>query len=284
MPGAVAFPDLVYARSSVHPVTRRPIRHVAVAEGVLVLSRGRVNWERAPTRALSPWPRTVHTNDAQRAAPRFGRHRDTASAEHRQECGVRSTAVVVHTPRRAATLPRQAAQVVAPLLRRLPEHDPGPPVHAPTVTRAARVRFTSHCYGHDTLVAFSGAVPDPDSGPADFTEASMNPRGLRHAPRQVVLQGGNRGGRRVIREDRREPRALGLVLRRLALRRHACRAWVSLHGCSATQRKMRVGSSASPTSRLTRTDMARNGLRLSETERRLYIPRTGVTQELLRPR
>ncbi|MGO3327656.1 type I restriction enzyme subunit R domain-containing protein [Gordonia sp. (in: high G+C Gram-positive bacteria)] len=30
-------------------------------------------------------------------------------------------------------------------------------------------------YGYDTLVAFSGAVHDPDSGPEDFTEATMNP-------------------------------------------------------------------------------------------------------------
>lgn len=30
-------------------------------------------------------------------------------------------------------------------------------------------------YGYGTLVAFSGAVQDPDSGPNDFTEATMNP-------------------------------------------------------------------------------------------------------------
>jgi type I restriction enzyme R subunit len=30
-------------------------------------------------------------------------------------------------------------------------------------------------YGYGTLVAFSGAVTDPDSGPNDFTESSMNP-------------------------------------------------------------------------------------------------------------
>lgn len=30
-------------------------------------------------------------------------------------------------------------------------------------------------YGYGTLVAFSGSVQDPDSGPDDFTEASMNP-------------------------------------------------------------------------------------------------------------
>ncbi len=30
-------------------------------------------------------------------------------------------------------------------------------------------------YGYGTLVAFSGAVTDPESGPGDFTEASMNP-------------------------------------------------------------------------------------------------------------
>ncbi|OBG12520.1 restriction endonuclease subunit R [Mycolicibacterium celeriflavum] len=30
-------------------------------------------------------------------------------------------------------------------------------------------------YGYGTLVAFSGAVADPESGPEDFTEASMNP-------------------------------------------------------------------------------------------------------------
>ncbi|MCH9733361.1 MAG: DEAD/DEAH box helicase family protein [Actinomycetia bacterium] len=30
-------------------------------------------------------------------------------------------------------------------------------------------------YGYGTLVAFSGAVQDPESGPDDFTEASMNP-------------------------------------------------------------------------------------------------------------
>jgi type I restriction enzyme R subunit len=30
-------------------------------------------------------------------------------------------------------------------------------------------------YGYGTLVAFSGVVQDPDSGPGDFTEASMNP-------------------------------------------------------------------------------------------------------------
>lgn len=30
-------------------------------------------------------------------------------------------------------------------------------------------------YGYGTLVAFSGAVQDPESGPEDFTEASMNP-------------------------------------------------------------------------------------------------------------
>ena len=30
-------------------------------------------------------------------------------------------------------------------------------------------------YGYGTLVAFSGTVTDPDSGPEDFTEASMNP-------------------------------------------------------------------------------------------------------------
>ncbi|KNA90501.1 type I restriction endonuclease [Gordonia sp. w5E2] len=38
-------------------------------------------------------------------------------------------------------------------------------------------------YGYGTLVAFSGTVHDPDSGPDDFTEASMNPgvRDLRTA-------------------------------------------------------------------------------------------------------
>lgn len=30
-------------------------------------------------------------------------------------------------------------------------------------------------YGYGTLVAFSGTVHDPESGPEDFTEASMNP-------------------------------------------------------------------------------------------------------------
>ena len=30
-------------------------------------------------------------------------------------------------------------------------------------------------YGYGTLVAFSGAVQDPESGPGDFSEATMNP-------------------------------------------------------------------------------------------------------------
>ena len=30
-------------------------------------------------------------------------------------------------------------------------------------------------YGYGTLVAFSGSVQDPESGPDDFTEATMNP-------------------------------------------------------------------------------------------------------------
>lgn len=48
-------------------------------------------------------------------------------------------------------------------------------------------------YGYGTLVAFSGAVQDPESGPDDFTEANMNPgvRDLRTAfrgdPYQIMI-------------------------------------------------------------------------------------------------
>ncbi|MFD9829022.1 type I restriction endonuclease subunit R [Tsukamurella tyrosinosolvens] len=50
-------------------------------------------------------------------------------------------------------------------------------------SRKAAVRFklaiddyiAKKGYGYGTLVAFSGAVQDPESGPEDFTEASMNP-------------------------------------------------------------------------------------------------------------
>lgn len=52
-----------------------------------------------------------------------------------------------------------------------------------TDSRKAAVRYKlaidkfvkSKNYGYGTLVAFSGAVKDPESGPEDFTEASMNP-------------------------------------------------------------------------------------------------------------
>ena len=52
-----------------------------------------------------------------------------------------------------------------------------------TDSRKAAVRYKlaidkfvkSKGYGYGTLVAFSGAVKDPESGPEDFTEASMNP-------------------------------------------------------------------------------------------------------------
>jgi type I restriction enzyme, R subunit len=51
-----------------------------------------------------------------------------------------------------------------------------------TDSRKAAVRYklaidkfiTEKGYGYGTLVAFSGAVADPESGPEDFTEASMN--------------------------------------------------------------------------------------------------------------
>ncbi|WP_235567951.1 MULTISPECIES: hypothetical protein [Mycobacteriaceae] len=50
-------------------------------------------------------------------------------------------------------------------------------------SRKAAVRFKlaidkfvkSKGYGYGTLVAFSGSVHDPESGPVDFTEATMNP-------------------------------------------------------------------------------------------------------------
>ncbi|NMD54393.1 MULTISPECIES: type I restriction endonuclease subunit R [Tsukamurella] len=50
-------------------------------------------------------------------------------------------------------------------------------------SRKAAVRFklaideyvAKRGYGYGTLVAFSGSVQDPESGPEDFTEASMNP-------------------------------------------------------------------------------------------------------------
>ena len=52
-----------------------------------------------------------------------------------------------------------------------------------TDSRKAAVRYklaidsfiATKGYGYGTLVAFSGAVADPESGPGDFTEASMNP-------------------------------------------------------------------------------------------------------------
>jgi type I restriction enzyme R subunit len=50
-------------------------------------------------------------------------------------------------------------------------------------SRKAAVRYKlaidkfvhSKGYGYGTLVAFSGSVQDPESGPTDFTEATMNP-------------------------------------------------------------------------------------------------------------
>src|SRR4051794_13298206 len=52
-----------------------------------------------------------------------------------------------------------------------------------TDSRKAAVRYklaidkyiAAKGYGYGTLVAFSGSVQDPDSGPDDFTESSMNP-------------------------------------------------------------------------------------------------------------
>lgn len=52
-----------------------------------------------------------------------------------------------------------------------------------TDSRKAAVRYklaidayvVKNGYGYGTLVAFSGTVSDPESGPGDFTEASMNP-------------------------------------------------------------------------------------------------------------
>ena len=42
-------------------------------------------------------------------------------------------------------------------------------------------------YGYGTLVAFSGTVTDPESGPEDFTEASMNPGCTICAPSSAVM-------------------------------------------------------------------------------------------------
>ena len=50
-----------------------------------------------------------------------------------------------------------------------------PQGRGPLQARDRQVSSPTKGYGYGTLVAFSGTVQDPESGPDDFTEATMNP-------------------------------------------------------------------------------------------------------------